>query len=443
LAAKNHVMATQSPQWLASARLLRRTGFGTTGSVVDAAVGEPDYLTAALSADPDTDPGMQATPMPEFTAPVAPARQAGADARKAYNRALADQMHTLSGWWLHRMVSVQQPIHEKLTLLWHNHFATSAAKVRQATMMGEQNQKLRSGALGDFRSLAYAMLTDPAMLRWLDGQHNTKKAANENLSREFMELFALGHGNGYTESDVREGARALTGWVISKSGQATMVGNRHDAGDKTVLGVSGDLDATSFCDAVLSRPESRGYVAGRLWQQLASDNPPSADALSRLIDAFGDGRDLKALTVAVLTDPEFASQPWSLVNTPVEWTVGIVRAVKVPMDVKPNEVLVERTLKMLGQRPFYPPDVGGWPRGQAWLSTASAGVRLRTATALVRKGDVSVVSEAAPSDRIDAAGYLLGIGSWTDQSVTALHPLINRPPELVAAAANTPENLTS
>ena len=112
------------------------------------------------------------------------------------------------------MIAVDQPIHEKLTLLWHNHFATSARKVRVAAYMAAQNQKLRTLSLGDFRTLAYAMLTDAAMLRWLDGQSNTAKAANENLSREFMELFALGHGNGYTEADVREGARALTGWVI-------------------------------------------------------------------------------------------------------------------------------------------------------------------------------------------------------------------------------------
>ena len=103
------------------------------------------------------------------------------------------------------MVAVQQPVHEKLTLLWHNHFATSAQKVRTAAQMAAQNQKLRTLSLGDFRMLAYAMLTDAAMLRWLDGQSNTAKAPNENLAREFMELFALGHGNGYTEDDVRAG----------------------------------------------------------------------------------------------------------------------------------------------------------------------------------------------------------------------------------------------
>lgn len=433
-------MPTQSAEWITTARLLRRTGFGTTGRAVDAALAQPDYLTAALDADPEADPGAKATPIPTFPIPAPPGKGATAAARKTYNRGLADQMHTLSQWWLDRMASVQQPVHEKLTLLWHNHFATSARKVRVAAMMAAQNQKLRTGALGDFRSLAYSMLTDPAMLRWLDGQQNTEKAANENLSREFMELFALGHGNGYTESDVREGARALTGWVI-KNGQSNFVHKRHDSGDKTVLGVTGILDAGAFCDAVLAPPESPAYVAQRLWQQLAADAPPSAPTLSQLVSAYGPGRDLKALTHEILTHPEFVAQRASLVNTPVEWTIGLVRALDVP--VKPHATLIDQTLKMLGQQPFYPPDVGGWPRGQAWLSTAGAGVRLHAATALARLGDISPVSDMAPSDRIEAAGYALGIGSWSDESAAALRPLVNRPPELVAAAAITPENLTS
>ena len=188
--------------------MLRRAGFGVTGSQVDAvaAVDWPAYLDDALGSNPDADPGAVATPMPALTALRPPGNGATAADRKQYNQQLSGQMTELSGWWLSRMVAVQQPIHEKLTLLWHNHFATSARKVRVARYMAAQNQKLRTLALGDFRALAFAMLTDAAMLPWLDGQTNTAKAANENLAREFMELFALGHGNGYTEDDVRAGA---------------------------------------------------------------------------------------------------------------------------------------------------------------------------------------------------------------------------------------------
>ena len=151
------------------------------------------------------------------------------------------------------------------------------------------------------------MLTDAAMLRWLDGQTNTAKAPNENLAREFMELFALGHGNGYTEDDVRAGARALTGWAIGPDGRTSVVPKRHDSTAKTLFGRTGNFDAAGFCDAVLAQPKSAEYVARRLWQQLASDEPPSAQVLDRLVSAYGPDRNLRALTRAILTDDEFTT----------------------------------------------------------------------------------------------------------------------------------------
>lgn len=439
-------MASQSPQWIAAARVLRRVGFGVTGPQVDAVLsqGVSAYLDGALSADPDADPGAVATPMPTFPAPApAPGRAATAGARKAYNQALSEQMAGLSAWWVRRMVAVEQPAHEKLTLLWHNHFATSARKVRRAPLMAVQNQTLRTLKLGDFHTLAYAMLTDAAMLHWLDGQRNTAKAANENFAREFIELFALGHGNGYTERDVREGARALTGWTIGPDGATSVAGRRHDGASKTVLGVTGDLDAADFCDIVLSQPRSAPFVAGRLWQQLAADTTPSTAALDRAVTAYGAARDLRALTTTVLSDHEFTSTAGTVVNTPVEWLLGVIRSLNVPVGTDEQAKAVDTTLKALGQQPFYPPDVGGWPRGQAWLSTATAGVRVRAATRLAQRADLSTVQDAAPGDRIDATGYLIGIGAWSDRTVAALRPLIATPPRLVVAAVNSPEYLTS
>src|SRR6516165_4170029 len=224
-------MPGQSAQWIATARTLRRAGFGVTGPEVDAVVSQdwPSHVDAMLSANPDADPGAIATPVPALDVPRAPGKGATPAARNQYNQQLSEQQRVLSDWWVRRMVSVGQPVHEKLTLLWHNHFATSAQKVRVAAHMAAQNQKLRTLSLGDFRTLAYAMLTDAATLRWLDGLSNTAKAPNENLAREFMELFALGHGNGYTENDVRNGARALTGWVIGADGQTSVVPKRQDA----------------------------------------------------------------------------------------------------------------------------------------------------------------------------------------------------------------------
>lgn len=438
-------MAGQSDGWITTARVLRRVGFGVTGRQVDAVTAQnwSKYVDAALGADPDADPGAVATPMPTPPALRGPGKGASVAERKLFNHQLSGQMTELSGWWLRRMVAVQQPIHEKLTLLWHNHFATSAEKVRFARYMAAQNHKLRSLSLGDFRTLAYTMLTDAAMMRWLDAQTNTAKAPNENLAREFMELFTLGHGNGYTEEDVRQGARALTGWVIRPGGETSMAPRRHDHTAKTIFGVTRNFDAAGFCDAVLAQPKSPQYVAGRLWQQLAADTPPSLQALDRLVSAYGPGRNLRALTHAILTDDEFVSSRAAIVNTPVEWLVGVIRSLGVTVDTPARVKMVDSTLHALGQRPFYPPDVGGWTHGRVWMSTASADVRMRAATQLARAGDLSSIEDGAVDDRIDAVGYLIGVGAWSDRTVKALEPLVRKPVQLVAAAVNTPEYLTS
>jgi uncharacterized protein (DUF1800 family) len=439
-------MAGQSDGWITTARVLRRTGFGTTGAQVDAVAGQnwSNYVDAALAADPAADPGAVATPMPTPPALRGPGKGASVADRKEFNQQLAGQMTELSNWWVRRMVAVRQPIHEKLTLLWHNHFATSAQKVRSASDMAAQNRKLRSLSLGDFRTLAYSMLTDAAMMHWLDAQTSTAKAPNENLAREFMELFTLGHGNGYTEDDVRQGARALTGWVIRPAtGQTMMLPKRHDPAAKTIFGVTRNFDAGGFCDAVLAQPKSPQHVAGRLWQQLASDTPPSSQALDRLVTAYGPGRNLRALTHAILTDDEFVGSRAAKVNTPVEWLVGVVRTLGVSVDAPARFKMVNSTLRALGQRPFYPPDVGGWPHGRVWMSTASADVRMRAASQLARAGNLSTVEDAAANDRIDAVGYLIGVGAWSDRTVKALEPLVSRPVQLVSAAVNTPEYLTS
>jgi uncharacterized protein (DUF1800 family) len=222
-----------------------------------------------------------------------------------------------------------------------------------------------------------------------------------------------------------------------------MVPRRHDHTAKTIFGVTRNFDAEGFCDLVLAQPKSPQYVAGRLWQQLASDTPPSPQALDRLVTAYGPGRNLRALTRAILTDDEFVGSRAATVNTPVEWLVGVIRTLRVPVDTPARLKMADAALKSLGQRPFYPPDVGGWPHGRVWMSTASADVRMRAASQMARNGDLSTVEDTGAGDRIDAVGYLIGVGAWSDRTVTALQPLVRTPVQLVAAAVNTPEYLTS
>jgi uncharacterized protein (DUF1800 family) len=235
----------------------------------------------------------------------------------------------------------------------------------------------------------------------------------------------------------------LTGWQVGLTGKTTFAPAHHDRTPKTLFGTTQNFDAPGFCDIVLAQPKSSQFVAGRLWRQLASDTPPSPQALDRLVTAYGPSRDLRSLTKAILIDDEFVNSRAAIVNTPIEWLVGVVRTLNVPLDRSNRIKMVDDTLTALGQRPFYPPDVGGWPYGRAWMSTASADVRMRAALQMARAGDTSPVSDAPAGDRIDAAGYLIGIGSWSDRTVAALKPFVRKPVQLVAAAVNSPEYLTS
>jgi uncharacterized protein (DUF1800 family) len=158
--------------------------------------------------------------------------------RQARNKALNDQGQQLVAWWVTRMVAAKRPVQERMTFAWHNHWATSLTKVKEPTLMLRQNQLLRSQGFGSFTSLAQQMVVDPALLIWLDAEKNTKAAPNENLARELMELFTLGVGGGYTEDDVKQAARALTGWRVAADGSVTNDPKRTDPGPETVLGTT-------------------------------------------------------------------------------------------------------------------------------------------------------------------------------------------------------------
>jgi uncharacterized protein (DUF1800 family) len=439
-------MSTQSREWIEAARLLRRSGFGARGSDIDelvAAGSHRAYVEMMLASQFRRDSGVIATPMPKFTLPTPHRGDRPRTGQKARNPVtLAEERNRLTGWWLRRMVAVEYPVSEKLTFLWHDHFSTSMRKVRFASLMAAQNETIRNLCLGDFRTLAYQMLTDAAMIIWLDGHLNKASSPNENLAREFLELFTLGHGNMYTEADVREGARALTGWRIGEDGRAVVEVVRQDHSPKTVLGVTRNIDAAQFCDIVLSKSDSAAFVTSKLWRLLASDKPPTHQTLDRLIGAYGQQRDLRALTTAVLTDDDFHAEESISVVRPLDWLIGFLRCIGVRL-TEPAEVqLAVYALRALGQLPFYPPDVGGWPVGQAWLTTSAASVRLRIADRFARKGNLSLVVESSLTERIDATGYLLGIGRWSDRTVKALMPLVGDPTALITAAVNTPEYLT-
>jgi uncharacterized protein (DUF1800 family) len=291
------------------------------------------------------------------------------------------------------------------------------------------------------------MVRDPAMMLWLDASGNTNKAPNENLARELMELFTLGVGN-YTEDDVRAAARALTGWRVDASGQAVLVPRLHDDGSKTVLGQAGDFDDSGLVDLILQQPASPNFIATRIWDRLGAPGGIPADVQGRLTAAYGTKRDVTALLRALFLDPVFRSQTcrYALVKQPTEYVVGVLRALHVKPDTtngSKDSTALRSALTSLGQLVSAPPNVGGWPDGTAWLTTASAQTRFGFAEWAVGRGDLSAVSSASPSQRIDATAHLLGVDAFSDRTSAALREVVADPKQLVTLALISPEYLVN
>ncbi len=419
-------------------RLLNRVGLGPRPGELDAATAAGFEATLArLTRANGPDAGAQRTPAPDF-GPLQPRAGQGVpkDQKRANRRTGLEQSAQLGGWWLDRMAAVEQPYPERMTWFWHGHFATSAHKVKNAQLMYTQNDTLRRLGRGDFRTLAQAMIVDPAMLVWLDGGGNRVGKPNENLAREFMELFTLGVGH-YTEADVRDSARALTGWRVDyQTGGATVTPRAHDPGPETVLGTSGALDASRLVEMFVRQPVSPRYLAGRVWTRFVSDTRADPATLDRLTAAYGANHDITALVAAAVGQPAFRDPASVLVREPVLWLVAALRALR----MKPSTVpALAQGLTDLGQVPLAPPNVGGWPAGLPWLTTASALTRMTLGQALATAGDISPVSSAVPGARIQATAALLGLAGFSDRTTAALRPLVGQPAQLVGLALASPE----
>ena len=288
------------------------------------------------------------------------------------------------------------------------------------------------------------MIVDPAMIFWLDGNDNKVGAANENLAREFMELFALGVGH-YTEDDVREAARALTGWTVDKqTGAAKFVPKRHDDKPATIFGKSADYTAESFVDLVLGREESAPFVVGRMWYRLVSPTPPDDAARARLLAGVRPERRHPAPRCGrSRASPRSATRRPTLVKQPVEWLVGLMRALGVRPSALDEKVQgkLYKGLMGLGQVPFRPPSVGGWPSGASWLTTAAGLTRLKVAQAVVEHANLDSLAQS--KDRVEGVRELLAVDAWSDRTRAALAEVAGDPAKVAALAACAPEYVVS
>jgi uncharacterized protein (DUF1800 family) len=284
----------------------------------------------------------------------------------------------LRGWWVYMVLNSPEPLREKMTLFWHNHFATSLAKVQRPVMMYHQNLTLRKNAMGKLPVLVHEISKDPAMLVWLDSNSNIKGKANENFARELMELFTLGVGN-YAEADIREAARAFTGWQ-TEDNKFEFDETLHDGGVKTVLGQTGNFNGEKIVDIVLSQPAAARFLVRKLYSYFISEYAAPPDALLEpLAGSFrSSGYDIGALVKTILSSRHFFSgyAYRQRIKNPVEFVAGTLR-VSWRRSPSPEErgfvdmPTLAAEISTMGQELFAPPNVKGWPGGRSWLNTAT------------------------------------------------------------------------
>ena len=428
-------------QRLEIARLFQRFGFGPKPGEFATALEQGVAVTRTqLLSPPALDQGLASIPDPTLS-DLGKFPPIGTAARSEFNLQMKLQRQGLTLWWLDRMALADNALIEKMTWFWHGHWATSVGKVEYALPMYIQNQTLRTYALGDFAEQARKMIVDGALQYWLDGGANTVKAPNENLAREFMELFTLGVDH-YLESDVQSVARALTGYRVTRSnGTVTFIPKNHDSSTLNILGTSAPFDAVKISDLVTSRDDCTQFISDRIWFRFISSTIPRP-ASNPIQTAFA-GREI-ALTINTLAASGVMSDPqYSLVKSPVEWFVGLCRALKITPSKLPKPEQILNALDKLGQVPFVPPNVGGWPAGEAWLTAASAQYRLQLCQNLLAHGDISPVASLPSAARLTAVSDLLGVANWSLRTERALRDVSNNPTRLILLAASSPEYIVS
>lgn len=289
----------------------------------------------------------------------------------------------LKGWWLQEMIATPSPLTEKLTLFWHNHFTSSLRKVKSPVLLARQNALLRQHAAGNFRTLLHAVAKDPAMIAYLDGRNSRVGDANENFARELLELFTLGEGH-YTERDIKEAARAFTGWHIhQQTGAYRFVMHQHDWGEKTFMGKTGTLKGEDVLNVVLEQPRVATYLVEKLWRTFASPTPPAAEVARLAAILRASKYELKPVLQAMFEGAAFYA-PGVLgaqIKSPVELIIGTVRTFGVTIT---DPKLLMLATRRLGQDVFDPPNVKGWPGGQEWITSTTLLARQQILTRLFR-----------------------------------------------------------
>jgi uncharacterized protein (DUF1800 family) len=357
------------------AHLHRRAGFAAPWAVLqrDLREGPEAAIERLLDGEPNTADGRPAAELNPLLDEM------------AWQLAPGASLTQLQAVWLYRMIFTAHPLRERMTLFWHNHFATSQNKVQNTALMQRQNDLLRTHALGDFKTLLAAIGKDPAMLIWLDSTANRKAKPNENYAREVMELFTLGRGH-YTEKDIQEAARAFTGWFLVRD-SFSEIAAQHDDGPKTVLGRTGRFGGDDIPPILLAQPACAEFLCAKLVRYFITEvDTIPAGFVSPLAGVFrGSGYDVRTVVKTILRSSIFhdAEVRRHRVKSPVEFTIGTIRALEVLKPTVAASPLADACAQM-GMSLYAPPSVAGWDAGPAWANSATMLSRANFALGLVR-----------------------------------------------------------
>lgn len=319
--------------------------------------------------------------------------KADAETKKMALQKQRQQEKDLNVGWIQRMGTTDAQLRERMTLFWHNHFA---CRTQNALYAQQLNNIQRENAIGNFRTLLLQVSRSPAMLQFLNNQQNRKNHPNENFARELMELFTIGRGN-YTETDVKESARAFTGWGFDKDGQFQERPLLHDTGSKTFLGKTGPLTGEDVIDQLLAQKQTARFISTKLYKFLVNELPDTAH-IEEMADVFyNSGYEIKPLLEHVFTSNWFydARNIGNVIKSPVELLVGLNRQFYITYQ-KP-EVLLQFE-RLLGQVLFNPPNVAGWPGGKNWIDSSSLMYRLQIPSTVLNGGVIDFHGKADPED---------------------------------------------
>jgi hypothetical protein len=377
----------------AAAHLLNRAGFGGTPEEIESV--QKQGLSASVQSLVDgTSVGLNGAP-PAWAHPeniqekrmeIRAAKQADSpearDKMKEFRRLQGEHLLDLRNWWLTRMATTPAPLLEKMTLFWHGHFATSAEKVQNGYWMWLQNDTFRQHALGNFVTLTKAMSRDPAMMIYLDLQQSRKEHPNENWARELMELFTVGIGN-YSENDIRESARAFTGYRVDRTNQQfRFMPRQHDNTMKTFMGRTGPLNGDDIIDVLAKQPACADFLAKKLWRFFAEDEPSNeiVEAVASRIRSHN--YEMRPVLREMFSSAQFfsATAMRNQIKSPVQY---LIQTTKLLASNLPAPQVSQNAMRQLGQVLFAPPNVKGWDGGKSWISTSTLLFRYNFANYLI------------------------------------------------------------